>query len=95
MAHETFHCISHVPRLQTFISGTDLGTDVLPRALRSELRPFEDPELQAWKFAQMIMMPEPVIKKFMREGKNERWMADYFDVNPAFLRVRLGCKTLR
>lgn len=36
-----------------------------------------------------------VIQQFIREGRDEYWMADFFDVNPAFVRVRLECSTLR
>lgn len=96
MAHETYHCLCHVPRMLTFISGSnDSFREAFPRMLKSEVRPFEDPEQQAWKFAQMLMMPKAAIQRFLKEGRDEFWMAEFFDVNPAFVRVRLGCKTLK
>lgn len=96
MAHEIYHCLCHVPRMRSFISGSNASfKEAFPRLLKSEVKPYEDTEQQAWKHAQMLMMPKPVIQRFLKEGRDEYWIADFFDVNPAFVRVRLGCKTLK
>lgn len=96
MAHEMYHCLCHVPRARTFTSRSNSSfVDAFPRCQKNQLKAYEDPEKQAWKFAQMLMMPKPAILKFLQEGRSEQWMADFFDVNPAFLRARLGCNTLK
>lgn len=96
MAHESGHCLLHVPVMRQFMSLTDEGSGyALYRALPSQLKPFEDPERQAWKFAGALLMPRPAIFRFLEQGKNIRWMADFFGVNPVFMEVRMSCKTLK
>lgn len=95
-AHETGHCLLHIPFMQRFISSTATDSNQqLYRASRSELKPFQDPEIQAWKFAGALLMPRPAILHYLKLGKSVRWMAEAFNVNPAFVEVRMSCRTLK
>jgi hypothetical protein len=90
VGHEGGHCIIHVPLLQVFKSlSIDLGEDILYRQNRNKLRPFEDPEWQAWEFARALIMPRPLVIDYRERGFTSEEMANCFEVNPAFLRVRL------
>lgn len=86
--HEGGHCLLHVPLLQ-FFKSLSLKGEGLYRAKRSEIEPFRDPEWQAWAFAGAIMMPKPLVADYHERGFALNEMADQFDVNPAFVRVRL------
>jgi len=88
--HEGGHCLIHVPLLQLFKSiSINLGEEVLYRESRTKLRAFEDPEWQAWEFARALIMPRSLVIDYHERGFTIEEMANCFEVNPAFLRVRL------
>jgi hypothetical protein len=58
VCHEIGHAILHVPLLRRRL----LATDVLARTQRSNLRPYLDPEWQAWAFAGAILMPSATLR---------------------------------
>jgi Zn-dependent peptidase ImmA (M78 family) len=94
MAHETGHAILHVPVLRRYKKeqvfeqkSTKNSTIELYR--RKDLKPYEDPEWQAWRFARALMMPELVIRSLVQNGRNVRWIAEHFDVNIPFVESRL------
>ena len=63
VAHELSHAILHVPYLRqrkTFLAVE--GDSVLHRVRRDELRPYEDPEWQAWGLAGCILAPRCTIE---------------------------------
>ena len=88
LGHEGGHCLLHVPLLQLFRSISRRG-EGLYRVNRSEIKAFQDPEWQAWEFARAIMMPKLLIMDYLERGFDLNGMADQFEANPAFLRVRL------
>lgn len=96
IAHETFHCIRHVPILRVFKSTLlkDEG-EGLYRRERSKVKPYEDPEWQAWEFARACLMPRILILKDYEKKYSPNDIADHFDVNPAFIRSRLRLLNLR
>lgn len=59
ICHEIGHAVIHVPALKRKVS---LGHEALARTMRKHLRPFEDPEWQAWAFAGAILMPSATLK---------------------------------
>jgi len=90
VVHESFHCLHHVPLLQHFISISHRHDDTrLYRVEKSKVRPFEDPEWQAWEFARVYLMPTQRTMNYYQRGLSVRQMADIFDVNPIFVEVRL------
>lgn len=97
IAHESFHCIEHVPVLNYFKSVSRKGDDtLLYRTQRSNIPAFKDPEWQSWMFAGALLMPDHLVRGYYERGMRKRDLAEIFDVNPAFARVRLkklGLKT--
>lgn len=63
VCHELGHAILHVPVLRRRL----LVHDMLARSKRGELRPFEDPEWQAWAFAGAVLMPSVTLRILLRE----------------------------
>jgi hypothetical protein len=51
-----------------------------------------DPEWQAWEFARALLMPKHLIVEYCNQELSLNEMAKHFDLNPAFVEVRL--KTL-
>ncbi len=88
VGHEGGHCMLHVPLLQVFRSMSIKG-DGLFRANRTDIEAFRNPEWQAWEFARAIMMPKALVVDYHERRFTINEMSDQFDVNPAFLQVRL------
>lgn len=94
MAHETGHAILHVPVLKKYKKtqvfeqkSTKSGTIELYR--QKDLKPYEDPEWQAWRFARALMMPELVIRLLIKNGMGIWQIAEHFDINGPFVESRL------
>lgn len=91
VAHEIAHCIYHLPILNFFKSfSAGAGKADLYRVDRKKIKAYEDPEWQAWKYAGAILMPQKRVQSLLDEGLNEYDLAKIFNVNPAFVRARLG-----
>ena len=94
VAHESGHCLYHVPVLNFFKSlSFKNDSDLLYRAKRTEIKAYEDPEWQGWEFARACLMPRHLILQYCEKDYSIRDMADQFDVNPSFIEVRM--KTLK
>lgn len=90
VAHEISHCIHHVPILQVFRSICKSGDESgLYRVDRTRIKPYKNPEWQAWESARAILMPKKLILRYIEKGYSVKTMADLFDVNPRFMEVRL------
>jgi hypothetical protein len=90
-SHEAGHCLMHVPVLRFFKSSSiGDGREGLYRANRADIPAYVDPEWQAWEFARALLMPRQLINEYCEKGFTEDEIADKFDVNPAFVRVRLA-----
>lgn len=90
VGHEAGHCLKHVNYLNIFTSSTFRNfAEGLYRKDRHSIKPYEDPEWQAWEFSQAWLMPKHLILRYRQKGYDTRDMADCFDVNPAFVEVRL------
>jgi hypothetical protein len=90
IAHEIKHCIKHVQILNLFKSMCiENDYESLYRREKSEIKPYEDPEWQAWYFAGALLMPSHHVYKLIRGGYSIEEMADIFDVNPSFMRSRV------
>jgi len=94
VGHETGHCIYHVSILNFFKSSLFKdNSEGLYRAKRTEIKAYQDPEWQAWEFARAFLMPRHLILEYCEKDYSIRDMAGFFNVNPAFVEVRL--KTLK
>lgn len=95
--HEIGHCVVHVPILAAFHSCCrDENELALYRCEAAKLKPWQEPEWQAWEFCRNLLMPAQLVQRYIDEGKNVWDLAKLFDVNRSFvegwLRL-LGLKT--
>jgi Zn-dependent peptidase ImmA (M78 family) len=92
IAHETYHALVHVSefRRKKAILTSIHGKDHSLRMYReSEVKPYMNPEWQAWRFAGAILMPEPGFKKLIAEGLSVTEISNIYEVNPSFVRNRM------
>jgi len=89
IGHESGHCLFHVNILNIFQSVLADDGITLRRADRSKLKPYVDPEWQGWEFARACLMPRALVIQCINNRYSVGDMADLFDVNPAFMEVRL------
>jgi hypothetical protein len=93
MGHETGHCVLHAhqfrqKKIHTFLhDGTHAPEQRLFR--RDEVKPYEDPEWQAWWFCKAIFLPKSVLMAEVKDGITIRKIAETVNLNPAFVEVRL------
>jgi len=91
VGHESGHCILHVPVQHWQASRQKIGLGL--KRERSALRPFEDPEWQAWRFCHAFCMPHQAVDEAVKHYGTGRvaiaTMAEIFDMNPAFVVSRL------
>lgn len=94
IAHECGHAVLHVRQFRDrkealrFIHHTD---EVSLRLYREQDVPaYQNPEWQAWRFAHALLMPIPTVRKAVKLYPHVVDIAEIFDVNPAFARVRLN-----
>jgi Zn-dependent peptidase ImmA (M78 family) len=94
VAHEIGHVILHLPLLRklckdkTFIQKKEESKDFNLYSSK-KLKPYEDPEWQAWEFAGSILMPRAALVKIITPGISFGSIADFFNVNEIFLKSRL------
>lgn len=94
--HETGHAILHVPdyRSAKAILRSVNDKEHILRAYREEdLKPYMNPEWQAWRFAGALLMPAPAVKEAIMRGDSISEMSKRFGVNPAFVRSRIKAIT--
>ena len=92
LAHEMGHCFLHVQdsrQSQAMITFLHDERSSLELYRQGDLRAFENPEWQAWRFAGAMLMPECCIRAAVRAGWTKKMMSWAFDVNPSFVEVRL------
>lgn len=85
LAHELGHAVLHAEEVR---AGRHRPHALaLRRALRSDLRPFEDSEWQAHAFAGMLLVPPTALSKLHR--KDPALLAERFLVSEPFVRSHL------
>jgi hypothetical protein len=92
-AHEIGHCFLHVEDArhsrefqQKFLNDNHSSLEIYNP---DDLKAYENPEWQAWRFASALLMPEHCIKRAIECNWKEKWIKDTFDVNPSFIYVRM------
>lgn len=92
LAHEIGHCVLHVAearqaRTTLKFLHDDSATSQMFR--QEDIHAYENPEWQAWRFAGALLMPECCIRLAVGSKWSVQMMSRGFDVNPAFVKVRL------
>ena len=53
------------------------------------MKPFEDPEWQAWRFASSLLMPETSFRVLTERNWTKKQIGRAFEVNRAFVNERI------
>lgn len=86
VGHEACHCLLHVPSLRQFRSVVSQDGPLFRS--RHDIEAYRDPEWQAWGLCGALLMPYAPFKKMLEGGSGVQELAEFFDVNPAFVRRR-------
>ena len=89
--HESGHCFLHVPYGAIHASLQSQGYNF--KRDRSNLKPWEDPEWQAWRFCKALCMPEHLVRALVRKYDTKKSgilvMVEAFDMSFSFVQGRL------
>ena len=91
-AHEIGHCHLHVKdsrRNRTMRKFLHDEQSSIERYRQEDVKAYVNPEWQAWRFAGALLMPECCVRAAVDAGWTKKMMSRAFDVNPAFIDVRL------
>lgn len=93
IAHEVGHCFLHVEDARRnrdfqkkFLTDKD---SCFERYRPEDLKVYENPEWQAWRFASALLMPENCFRAAVERNFTMKKLKRAFDVNPAFIEIRL------
>lgn len=92
LAHEIGHCFLHVEdsrRARTMLRFLHDENCSLETYQQEEIKAYENPEWQAWRFAGSLLMPECCVRAAVNGRWTRKMMSWAFDVNPSFVEVRL------
>lgn len=94
LAHELGHCTLHLPsiikrKIQTKLVQLKKEKEGFKLYRQDDLPIYMNPEWQAWHFAKSLLMPKEPLIKLLQQGRDENYIADAFNVNPAFVRSRI------
>ena len=93
LAHESGHCIMHVPQLrkinrgQVFRQGKEEGGVQLYR--KDDIPLFCNPEWQAFRFAGALLVPEGPLRMMLADGASNSEIANTFNIHIPFLKSRM------
>lgn len=91
--HEIGHVVLHARQFRKrkaelrFLHDEKHSGSVLFR--QEDLKPYENPEWQAWEFCKSLFLPANVIKEAVEQGLTSWEIANKVNLNPAFVEVRL------
>ncbi len=91
--HEVGHCILHAGQFKRRNDLQFLHDDShskLALFRQEDLRPYENPEWQAWEFCKSLFLPKAVLLEAIEKGFTIRDISERVDLNPAFVETRLG-----
>jgi hypothetical protein len=92
IAHEIGHVMTHVPefrRKKAILRSINDDEHMTLRLHREENVPvYQNPEWQAWRYAGALLMPEHSFRIAVRNGADERDLAEIFKVNKPFVQAR-------
>ena len=93
IGHEIGHAILHAKQFKRknldlrFLHDDNHSKPMLFR--QEELKPYENPEWQAWEFCKSIFLPESVLLEATENNLDIKQISDRVNLNPAFVEVRL------
>jgi Zn-dependent peptidase ImmA (M78 family) len=90
MAHEVGHALLHINqfRRNNNIVKSITGKDANLKLYREKDIPvYKNPEWQAWKFAEALLMPKDMFEK-AKQDSSIKELANLFQLNPAFIQTR-------
>lgn len=93
IGHEIGHSVLHAHQFKRkraelkFLHDKSHENPILFR--QEDLKPFENPEWQAWEFCKALFLPAHLIQDAIESGVTIREIADKVNLNPAFVEVRL------
>ena len=93
LAHESGHCIIHVPqlrkinRVQVFRQEKEGGGIQLYR--KDDIPLYCNPEWQAFRFGGALLVPEGPLRMMLADGANYSEIANMFNIHLPFLRSRM------
>lgn len=94
IVHESSHAIHHIPQFikqKNILQSIHDNNHNSVRLFRQEDIPaYMNAEWQAWRWGKAFIMPLPIILELHKKGCSPFEMAEIFDVNPAFVKSRLG-----
>jgi hypothetical protein len=94
IAHESGHCVMHVEQIRfrneliRLVHGKEHDVFSMKREV-ADIKPYRNPEWQAWRFARGLLLPLPCMRQALQKGLGVEEMAEVFDVNQRFVQVRL------
>jgi len=92
IAHEIGHCLLHVPDASQpdVPNGRFENDGSCPIELYNpeDLKAFENPEWQAWRFASALLMPQACFRRAVSVGWTMKMIQNAFGVNPSFVESR-------
>lgn len=92
IAHEIGHCLLHVPNASEpkELNGRFENDGAFPieRYNPEDLRAFENPEWQAWRFASALLMPAACFRRAVSVGWTMKRIQNAFEVNSSFVESR-------
>lgn len=95
LAHESGHCIIHVPqlrklnRVQVFRQGKEDGSDGVKLYRKDDIPLYCNPEWQAFRFAGALLIPEEPLRMMLADGASNIEIANTFKIYQPFLRSRM------
>lgn len=93
IAHEVGHCYLHVEEARQNHKFQQMfrndGASSFEMYKPEDLKAYENPEWQAWRFASALLMPEPAFRCAVDRNWTKKQLKNGFDVNPSFVDVRL------
>lgn len=93
IGHEIAHCVLHAHQFKRKNSELKFFHDENHSKLRlfrqEDIKPYENPEKQAWEFCKCLFLPEHLCYEAVEEGMQIWDIAERVNLNPAFIEVRL------
>jgi len=95
LAHESGHCIIHVPqlrsinRVQVFRQGKDDGSGGVQLYRKDDVPLYRNPEWQAFRFAGALLIPEGPLRMMLADRASTTEIANTFNIYQPFLKSRM------
>ena len=89
IAHETGHVVMHSGQIARVFKNIPQKQQEALMYRAQDIKPFENPEWQAWWFAGAILMPRYAVRKIINNGGDTNDVANNFGVSYSFASARI------